>query len=178
MREVALRLGLSPRRVKQLKKAYRERGEAAVMHGNSDRPPANRTAEGLAELITALKKSEPYKDTNFAHFRELLAEREGVSISYSALCRILKSAGLESKRGRRNEGRSFKRRARRKAEGELLQADASSYDWFGTGARCALHGFIDDTTGKITGLYFCLNECLMGYLEALRRTLLDYGIPL
>jgi hypothetical protein len=60
----------------------------------------------------------------------------------------------------------------------MLQADGSSYDWFGIGQRYALHGFIDDATGKVTGLYFCRNECLMGYLEVLRQTLIKYGIPL
>jgi hypothetical protein len=59
----------------------------------------------------------------------------------------------------------------------MLQGDASSHGWFETGKRCALHGFIDDATGKLTGLYFCQNECLMGYLEVLRQTLTNYGIP-
>jgi hypothetical protein len=59
----------------------------------------------------------------------------------------------------------------------MLQSNASSHDWFETGRRCALHGFIDDATGKLTGLYFCQNECLMGYLEVLRQTLINYGIP-
>ena len=40
------------------------------------------------------------------------------------------------------------------------------------------YGFIDDATGKITGLYMCKNECLLGYLEVLRQTLVNYGIPI
>lgn len=39
------------------------------------------------------------------------------------------------------------------------------------------HGFIDDATGAITGLYMCKNECLLGYNEVLRQTLTLYGIP-
>jgi transposase len=178
VKEVSLRLGLSERRIKQLKRAFRERGELVVIHGNSGRHPANYTDEAIGEKIISLKKSEAYSETNFTHFQELLFEREGIKISYSALCRILKEAGIESKRKHRREGKRFTRRKRRSALGEMLQADGSSYDWFGDGVRCALHGFIDDGTGIITGLYFCRNECLMGYLEVLRQTLTNYGVPL
>lgn len=43
--------------------------------------------------------------------------------------------------------------------------------------KFSLHGFIDDATGKVTGAYICKNECLLGYLEALRQTLTNFGIP-
>jgi len=177
VKEAARRLSLSERRIKQLKKAFREEGAEAVIHGNSARHPVNYTEGQLRERIVALKKSEQYEQTNFTHFRELLEERENIQVSYSTLSSILKGAGIASKRKHRTEGRRYRRRERRAAFGEMLQADASSYDWFGNGRRCALHGFVDDATGKITGLYFCQNECLMGYLEVLRHTLAEYGIP-
>ena len=60
----------------------------------------------------------------------------------------------------------------------MLQADGTPFDWFGNGEKYSLHGFIDDATGKVTGLYMCKNECLLGYLEVLRQTLEDYGIPI
>ena len=60
----------------------------------------------------------------------------------------------------------------------MLQADATPFDWFENGEKFSLHGFIDDATGKITGLYMCKNECLLGYLEVLRQTLETYGIPI
>ena len=176
--ELSKKLKLSKRRIKQLKKAYRENGENAVIHGNTGRHPGNYTEEKLREKITALKKSDNYKETNFTHFQELLLERENIKISYTTLCSILKKAGIVSKKKHRTEGRKFKSRKRRGRFGEMLQADGSTFDWFGTGRRCALHGFIDDATGRIVGLYFCLNECLMGYLEVLRQTLNKYGIPL
>lgn len=52
------------------------------------------------------------------------------------------------------------------------------FDWLGDGKKYSLHGFIDDATGKITGLYMCKNECLLGYLEVLRQTIENYGIPI
>jgi hypothetical protein len=60
----------------------------------------------------------------------------------------------------------------------MLQADGTPFDWFGDGQKYSLHGFVDDATGKITGLYMCKNECLLGYLEVLRQTLENYGIPI
>ena len=161
-----------------MKKAYRENGENAVIHGNSGRHPLNYTDEKLREKIISLKKTEIYNGANFTHFRELLEEYEGIKISYSSLSRILKRAGIISKHSHRTEGKCFRRRKRKSALGEMLQGDASSYDWFESGQRCTLHGFIDDATGIITGLYFCLNKCLMGYLEVLRQTLTKYGIPI
>ena len=43
--------------------------------------------------------------------------------------------------------------------------------------KCSLHGAIDDARGNITGLYFCEHECLNGYLEVKRQTILAYGLP-
>ena len=62
-------------------------------------------------------------------------------------------------------------RERKAAEGLMLQVDATPFPWFGDNTNYAVHGFIDDATGKITGLYICKNECLLGYLEVLRQTL-------
>jgi transposase len=177
VKEAALKLGLSPRRVKQLKKSYREQGVSVVIHGNSGRHPINYTDEKLREEIVKLKKSERYKDTNFTHFTELLEEYEHIKISYSTVCGILKKAGIVSKKQHRNAGKKHTRRKRKSAFGDMLQGDATPFDWFGTGVKCTLHGFIDDATGKLTGLYFCQNECLMGYFEILRQTLIKHGLP-
>ncbi|MDR1301315.1 MAG: ISNCY family transposase, partial [Treponema sp.] len=132
----------------------------------------------LRNRIIALKKSARYEGANFTHFRELLEERESIVISYTTLSKILKGAGMVSKRTHRGTGRRFTRRKRRSRFGELVQADATPFDWFGDGERRALHGFIDDATGRIIGLYLCKNECLAGYLELMRQTLTGYGIPL
>jgi len=54
--------------------------------------------------------------------------------------------------------------------------DASPYEWI-PGIKCSLHGAIDDAKGNITGLYFSPNECLNGYFEVKRQTILEYGLP-
>jgi hypothetical protein len=59
----------------------------------------------------------------------------------------------------------------------MLQGDASLFDWFDNGQMKSLHGYIDDATGSITGLYMEKNECLVGYLEVTRQTVLNFGVP-
>jgi transposase len=149
---IAKQLRLSARQVKRLKKAVREKGECAVIHGNSGRHPVNYKSDDLRNKIIRLKQSDLYFETNFTYFRELLLEREQVSIGYTTLSTILKDAGIVSKKKHRTSGKKFKRRKRRSSFGQMLQADATPFDWFGMGICQALHGFIDDATGRLVGL--------------------------
>jgi transposase len=175
--QAALKLGVSTRQVKRLKKDVGEQGDGAVIHGNSGRHPANVTGEAIRAKIIALKKTDTYRKANFTHFRELLEENEQINISYTCLSRILKEAGIASPKTRRSGGARRTRRERRAKFGELVQTDATPYDWFGTGVHYALHGFQDDATGEILGLYLCEHECLQGYFEAFRPVLTGYGVP-
>jgi transposase len=176
-REVAAKLGLSEREVKYIKRRYREIGPDAVVHGNTGRHPRNYISDEVRARIRELRQSETYRDTNFSHFHELIVEREHLDISYSSLCGLLKAAGIKSPKSHRKGRRGFSPRQPRALFGELLQTDASEYDWAGRGERWALHGYLDDATGSPLGLYFCKNECLMGYLEAFRQVLTSNGVP-
>ena len=62
------------------------------------------------------------------------------------------------------------RRQRKQFRGELIQIDATPYEWFGGDKKYALHASIDDAGNTITGAYFTHNECLLGYLEIMRQT--------
>lgn len=176
--QAAERLNLSERRIKQLKKEYKLEGSRALIHGNANRPSPRRTPDELAQKILSIRREEPYNTANFLHFQELLQRNHKIDIPYTTLHRILAAGGEKSPKTRRaRKGATHKTRERRGCEGALLQADATPFDWFGTGEKFALHGFIDDATGKTTGLYLAKNECLVGYLEVLRQTLTSHGIP-
>lgn len=177
VKQVATALGLSERRVKQIKKEVKENGVKSIQHGNRGRKPKNTLSEETRKRILELRSSYKYEISNFKHFQELLKERENIDISYSALYNILRSAGIKSPKKHRKT-KLHHRRKRKECEGMMLQADGTPFDWFGDGKKYSLHGFIDDATGKITGLYMCKNECLLGYLEVLRQTLVNYGIPI
>lgn len=177
VKQVATALGLSERRVKQIKKEVKENGVKSIAHGNRGRKPKNTISDETRKRILELRSSYEYEISNFKHFHELLKEYENIDISYSALYNILHSAGIKSPKKHR-KAKLHHRRKRKECEGMMLQADGTPFDWFGNGERYSLHGFVDDATGKITGLYMCKNECLLGYLEVLRQTLENYGIPI
>jgi len=174
--EAAEKLGLSERQVKRLKKGVIEEGPAFLIHKNTGRKPAHAIPDSLVAKIVALKLSEPYKDANFLHFQELLEEHEEIKISYTPLYNILANAGIKSPKKRRKT-KTHHRRKRKSQEGLLIQIDATPFEWFNTNEKFALHGAIDDATGKIVGLYITKNECLQGYFEVTRQILLNNGIP-
>ena len=177
VKQVANALGLSERRVKQIKKEVKENGVKSIQHGNRGRKPKNTISNETKKKILELRSSYQYELSNFKHFQEILKERENIYISYSALYNILHNAGIKSPKKHR-KSKLHHRRKRKESEGMMLQADGTPFDWFGNGEKYSLHGFVDDATGKITGLYMCKNECLLGYLEVLRQTLENYGIPI
>lgn len=175
--QAAKELDLSERRIKQLKKGVKEHGVESIIHGNRGRKPAHAIDNKLAQEIVELKQSYNYQEANFLHYQELLEEHEHIKISYSALYDILDEASIKSPKKHRKT-KKHHRRKRKSAAGMMLQADGTPHDWFGTGQKQSLHGFIDDATGVITGLYMCEHECLLGYLEVTRQTLKNFGIPL
>jgi len=177
IKQVANALGVSERRVKQIKKEVKENGVKSIQHGNRGRKPKNTIPDETKNKILELRSSYQYELSNFKHFQELLKERENIDISYSALYNILHNAGIKSPKKHRKK-KLHHRRKRKESEGMMLQAAGTPFEWFGDGNRYSLHGFIDDATVKITGLYMCKNECLLGYLEVLRQTLENYGIPI
>lgn len=174
-KDAAMRLSLSVRQVENLKKKQRE--GISLLHGNCGRSSAKAlTAERKQEILNVYKEISELGAVNFTHYHEIL-EKRGVKVSYTAMRKVLIEAGNVSPKKRRKSKVKHKTRERRERFGELLQTDATPYDWFQTGEKYALHGMIDDARGEVTGLYLSKNECMDGYLEAFRQTLTDYGTP-
>ena len=175
-KEAAKKLELSERQVWRLVNKVRIYGNIGIKHGNSFiNRPRLLTLE-FKKKIVDLKLSDDYYDTNFTHFHELLKERENIKLSYTSLYKILSEAGIKSKK-KHKDRKTHRQRKRKSHEGDLVQADATPFDWFQDGNKASIHGFIDDATGKVLGAYMCEHECLLGYLEVLRQMLEDYGIP-
>lgn len=89
---------------------------------------------------------------------------------------MLKNAGVKSPLKKKGSKRT-NRRKRKPHPGQMIQVDATPYEWFGGNVKYALHGAIDDATGEIVGLYMTQNECLFGYFEMMRQCCLDFGVP-
>jgi transposase len=169
VREIALRLGLSERRVKQIKNAYKQHGSTVIIHGNKGRKPPNAITDELSRRIVNIKLRPKYKNMSFNGFKKCLESDFGINVCYGTLHSILTASGCISK---------HRHRERRACFGELLQAYAISYDWFGTGEYSALQGFIDDATGQIMALHISEDKCLLGYLEALKSLIKKQGVPM
>ena len=111
-----------------------------MVHGNCGRPPANRTAPEVAARILAFAGPEgKYHDLNVCHMQELLAHVEQIVIGRSTLDRLLRGAGLRQPAAAAHVVHR-RRRARRAAEGMLLQIDGSPFDWL---ARARPQGQLD-----------------------------------
>ena len=97
-KEAAARLRVTERYLRELKRDYAEKGEAALRHGNAGRAAANRTDPDTEERVAALYRTK-YDGFNFRHFLELLRDEEGIRIGYATLNRILAGAGIRWRGG-------------------------------------------------------------------------------
>jgi transposase len=175
--DAANSLGISKRQFIRLKQGVIAEGAASLIHKNTGRKPSHALDDNIVANIITLKQSENYQNANFQHFKELLDREEHIKISYSALYSLLTQAGIKSPKKRRRF-KPHRRRKRKPQEGLLIQMDATPFEWFGSSEKFALHGAIDDATGKIVGLYLTKNECLHGYWQVMRQTLLNHGVPI
>lgn len=173
-KDAAQRLKLTTRQVENLKKKYRE--GISLIHGNCGRCSHKSIAVELKQKITVEYEKLIDTNVNFTHFHEII-NMKGIEISYTAMRNILIEAGFQSPKKRRKKKQLHKTRERREKFGELLQTDATPFEWFGNDKKFALHAFIDDATGKLTGLHISDNECMDGYLEIMRQTLVNHGTP-
>lgn len=177
VKEAARRLKFSERYIKKLKQNYKKKGDVIFLHGNCGKQPISTISTETKSKIVELKKSKKYDEANFTHYTELLEREENIKVSYSTVRRILESKDIKSPRKHKKRN-SHPRRERLPRKGQMLQMDGTPYEFFRDDPeKYSLHGFIDDATGEITGLYMCKNECLQGYLEVLRQTLTKYGSP-
>ena len=119
-------LGLSERQLWRLRRALERDGPAGLVHANRGRPSPRRLDATVRSTILAIRETNgPLNDS---HFRELLAEREGIAVSRECLRSVLRAAGIPSPRRRRPPAYRS-RRPRMPAEGALLQLDGSRHDW-------------------------------------------------
>ncbi len=176
VRQGAQCLGLSERQVKRLKKGMKEKGVAALAHGNRGRSPKHTISKHIRDEIASLAAGL-YKGASAEHMSELLSENQGIRVSGKSITRILREKGILDPCAKKHRRRR-KSRDRVPKEGLLVQVDASPYDWLeGRGPKMHLHGVIDDATSKVLGLHFRLEEDLKGYLEALRQVVTKHGVP-
>ena len=175
--EAAPLLNRSHRQVQRMLAAYRKEGAAAVVHGNRGRKPKHSMSSEVRQQVLALAQTT-YAGCNQQHLRDLLQEREGITLSRSSVHRILQAAGLLAEPKRRKP-QHRRRRKRYAQEGMLVQIDGSLHAWLGErGPWLSLLAAIDDATGKIVAAVFREQEDGQGYFLLVRQMLAQYGRPL
>lgn len=180
-REAMESTGYSRSRLAVLVREYKETGVIDLVHKNTNRRAYNRIPQETRDRIVELYLTETYNDCNFKFFTYCLNEYEGIDVCYRSIRNIMAEYGIKSPEARKKKKEVLHRpRDRRECEGDLLQLDATPYPWFykfGNNKKYAIHGAIDDATSKPTAFYCTENECSYGYLEVLRQTINNYGIP-
>jgi transposase len=170
-------LGIKVRQVKNLVRAWRARGDRGLVSGRRGKPSNNRLAAATVSRIERALR-ERYSDFGATFAAEKLAEHEGISVSAETVRQIQIRLGLWQPKARRKK-RVFQVRERRSRFGELIQVDGSVHDWLeGRGPKMTLIVFIDDATGRLTGLRFAPAETTRAYVETLRDHVLAHGVPL
>lgn len=170
-------LGIGVRQVKRLVSAYRRRGDRGLVSGRRGKPSNNRLA---AETALAMERAlgERYAGFGATLAAEKLLEHEEIRVSAETVRQAQIRLGLWQPKSRRRQ-RVFQVRERRARFGELIQIDGSVHDWLeGRGPRLTLIVFIDDATGRLTGLRFVPAETTRAYIETLRDHVLSHGVPL
>jgi transposase len=175
--EAGVLLELSARQVQRILAAYRKEGVAAVAHGNRGRKPVHTIREDVRKQVIALA-STTYQGCTQQHLRDLLEEREGITLSRSSVHRILEQAGLLGETKRRKP-QHRRRRKRYVQEGMLVQIDGSRHAWLEErGPWLSLIAAIDDATGKLAAAVFREEEDAAGYFQLVQQLVERHGRPL
>ncbi|WP_223163462.1 ISNCY family transposase [Methylococcus geothermalis] len=180
--QAAGRLGLSPRQIKRLVRAYRQAGAEGLVSRRRGKPSNHRFDEDFKAKVLA-RVREDYPDFGPTLAAEYL-RAEGLSVSKETLRQWMHHAGLWQAKSARVK-RSHPPRLRRPRLGELVQIDGSPHDWFeGRGPRCTLIAFIDDATSRVMYARFVPAdsksngvETSQAYLAALHTYVEAYGCP-
>jgi hypothetical protein len=202
----ALTLGCTRRTIDRHIAGYKTEGKAYFIHGNKGRSPIHTLPENVKQDILDLYLNK-YSDANFAHFVELLATREKITVSDSVVRGILSAADTLSPKAWRKTKKALKKkledlltRTKNKKQVATIQAKiVETEDAHPRRPRCSrfgemiqmdaslhlwagnqkwtLHIAIDDATGMIVGAWFEKQETLRGYYQVFRQILTTYGIP-
>jgi transposase len=173
--QAAERLHISVRQVFRLKSKFIQKGAEGLIHGNRGKKPANAVPREVRNRIAGFAKEE-YKGASLNHISELLEERNQIYVSAKTVGNILKEASISNTHTHKGV-RKRRTRERRQSEGELVQIDASPFDWLETGTTYNLHGAIDDATGKVLAAHFEPTECMKGYILMLEKMMKKHGVP-
>lgn len=153
--EAALRLGVSARQLRRMRRRWEREGDASVVHRGRGRPSNRRLRSELRERALEMARDPLYEDFGPTLLSEhLAADSRGGPAHPSTVRRWLVEAGVwKVERHRRKHRR---RRPRRSAPGEMVLMDSSEHDWLeGRGAdELSLIAMLDDATSELVARFY------------------------
>ena len=178
--QVAHITGYTKQHLCVLKKNYQKKGDKALVNGHKGLRSKLRIPAYIRKRIVDLYKTD-FDGINFNFFVKMLNECYDIHYTYRPIYKILTQAGIESpeKHKKNKKDKVHRPRFRRDSAGDLIQIDATPYQWFawcGDTSYYTLHGAIDDATEKLTGLCMTENECSYGYYDILEQTINRNGL--
>jgi hypothetical protein len=168
-------LNISDRQVRNLLALTTSKGPKGLISKKRGAPSNHTKPQALRDEVLTLIR-EKYVDFGPTLAREKLAECHKLEISIETLRKWMTQTHLWVPKQRRKKIHPL--RERRLCFGELIQIDGSHEFWFEIrGEWCVVIVFVDDSTSKITSLYFSKGESLDAYFKALEKHLKRYGKP-
>lgn len=153
--EAALRLGVTLRQVRRLRRRMEAEGDEAVVHRGRGRA-SNRRLDPSLRAKAVAKASDPlYRDFAPTLLSEHLARDPEIGPVHRSTLRLwMIEAGLWQAETRKCRHR--KRRARRAAFGELVLMDTSIHDWLEARSTepMVLIAMIDDATSRLFARFY------------------------
>lgn len=205
-KSAALKLNCSSRTINRLIKLYKNEGKSGFVHKNRNRKPSTAFSREVRDMITHLYIDDysdtnlthfceiVYKDFGISisdnTINKWLKELYIVSPKAKRLTKknmriTLNHMQANSKKASNQKVLALQaleysdahpRRPRSKYMGEMIQMDASQYEWV-PNQIWHLHVAIDDASSTIVGAYFDTQETLNGYYNVFYQILTNYGIP-
>lgn len=174
--QAATLMGLSTRQTRRLQQRYQLEGAKGLVHKSRGRVSNNLVdSKKIARAVELIKKH--YHDFGPTLAHEKLVENHQIDFGVDTLRKSMVAEGLWQPK-RRRKPRIHQMRARRIAEGELVQLDGSPHAWFeDRGPECTLLVYIDDATGKLKHTRFVNSESINSYFTATKQYLEKYGKP-
>ena len=169
-------LGLQPRQVFRLLKAFRADGIDGLISRQRGRPSNRKTPDDVRTTAMAIIK-ERYDDFGPTLAAEKLRELHQIDLGRETVRKWMMEDGLWLDRRRRLK-RAYQPRYRRDCVGELIQVDGCEHWWFeDRGPQCTLLVFVDDATSRLMQLLLVRTESTFAYFDSLRRYLEAHGKP-
>lgn len=168
-------LGITPRHLRRLKRAYLTEGVSALLskqRGKTNHRHDTKLKDAVLSLIR-----QYYADYGPTLISEKLAEHHQLYVSRESVRQWMHEAGIRSVVPVTTI-KMYQPRHRRERLGELIQMDGSIHDWFeGRAEKCTLLVLIDDATSELVGLRFAKAETTFDYFDVVRDYLEAHGKP-